>query len=647
MDAQGWKFQLTEKTNEITRQKHTRGTNKIIIVGHPHSGYEHVTQLLADSGMTHALPTLREGLSPQNVNSQICSAHGIPPLDEWQIDHQDEIRQLEVSPIWHGLVLDMIRGNMNQPLWGWADPSAVFLLNFWKSVTPDITFVLVYNHPRSALNVHKTENADDIREEYQSPERALEYWRKYNEALLQFYQQNNSECLLVHAEQLQKSPLGMLNGIKAATGSELIPSYDDSDPPNGHHNSGFTLNHSSIPPEPINLSRFAKRKAHTSIIHQDAAENPLEVFLAEKLLDHYPDAKDLYEELQAVATVPFHKKTSVEVGINMVWHAFQDLLNTNAQLSTENHSFKAKLDALSQEYDNVQNALEAKQLVNERLFRESEELQDELKRHKDKSDHLQNRIIELEQIEQRSVTEAKELKLLRAQFTDLTHEKKEKEAQLSSIISQKQNIEKEQELNHSRSLIQLQRIQSEIEEYYLENKRKTVEITTQKAARVSLQKEKDEFALRCKKLETELKRVQQENSLRANEIKTLISNQKPVFIGAKERQQNELVYQIGCTIIGLSRSFLKWKLLLYPLFIARFLKSFSSNAPAVAESWLPPLSQYQDYDEAIKAQSHLSYQLGVTWQKNCHRFGAYLVTAKSLLRTYSVWKKDNRRKSQS
>lgn len=711
MDAQGWKFQLTEKTNEITRRKHTRGTNKIIIVGHPLSGFEHVTQLLADSGMTPALPTLREGLSPQNVTSQICSAHGIPPLDEWQMDHQDEIRQLEVSPIWHGLVLDVIRGNMNQPLWGWADPSAVFLLNFWKSVTPDITFVLVYNHPRSALNVHKTENADDIREEYQSPERVLDYWKKYNEALLQFYQRNASQCLLVHAEQLQRNPFGMLDGINAVSGSELIRTNDDIGLEDSTQDTHFSLNRSSVPPEPINLSRFAKRKAHTSIIPQDAAENPLEVFLAEKLLDHYPDAKDLYEELQAVATVPFHKKTSVEVGINMVWHAFQDLLNTNAHLSTENLTFKTKVDDLIKEHTNVQIALEAKQLVNDRLLKQSSELREELNHTQFERNRIAQRVLELENQQKLSLANAEELKSLRAQIAKRSDDIIQKELVLSQLKSEWQQVEKNQQQDIDLLTRELHSIQEQLGRLYADiaknkshtsevvnqyekqltevNKNRTIQTRNQIQLENDLKDKSQKLIQATKELKILEKRLDEERTVLAQrsieltqiqtcfsesesalnkrnsdltliksqlvratesnvvkqerinaltkEIGTLKANQKPRFIGAKERQQKELVYRIGYELISLSQSFAKWKLLFYPIFIRKFLSRFATEITPMNE-WQPPITEYEDYEEAVKARKHLSFQLGAAWQECQGRRWSNVVAPWILLRTYKMWK---------
>jgi hypothetical protein len=123
--------------------------NKIILLGHTSSGLLTVQSLLQASGMQAALPSQRDGLLPQQITDTLCQAHGCAPLADAMAE--GDFAPQQAGTVWHGLALDLLLGNLQQPLWGWADARSIYWLDYWAQLDPHITFVMVYDHPASAL----------------------------------------------------------------------------------------------------------------------------------------------------------------------------------------------------------------------------------------------------------------------------------------------------------------------------------------------------------------------------------------------------------------------------------------------------------------------------------------------------------------
>jgi hypothetical protein len=67
----------------------------------------------------------------------------------YQVQTSAQLQQTQVAAVWQGMVLDLMLSNLDQPLWGWADPQAVYLLDYWKEQDPQVVFVLVYDEPQT------------------------------------------------------------------------------------------------------------------------------------------------------------------------------------------------------------------------------------------------------------------------------------------------------------------------------------------------------------------------------------------------------------------------------------------------------------------------------------------------------------------
>ena len=106
-------------------------------------------RLLTECGMAPALPSRRENLTPAQITQTLVQAHGATSLELLQ--SADQLQQIKVAPVWQGMVLDLVLANLAQPLWGWADTEAVYLLDYWKEQDPQVVFVLVYDAPETVL----------------------------------------------------------------------------------------------------------------------------------------------------------------------------------------------------------------------------------------------------------------------------------------------------------------------------------------------------------------------------------------------------------------------------------------------------------------------------------------------------------------
>lgn len=101
------------------------------------------------------------------------------------------------------MVLDLMLANLQHPLWGWADPHSIQLLEYWKAQDP-VVFVLVRRMPTIialTLLVLKM----PLPRLSGAPQPCLQNWVAYNSALLQFYLRNPQRCVLVHASEAEPS----------------------------------------------------------------------------------------------------------------------------------------------------------------------------------------------------------------------------------------------------------------------------------------------------------------------------------------------------------------------------------------------------------------------------------------------------------
>jgi len=185
-------------------------------------------------------------------------------LDHW---HGEVLRLLEendgsienMGRFWDHLATETFAANMQQPLWGWADPRSARVLDYWIAYEPRLFFLLAYTDPADAMAVWMSSDAPADQLQTQ-----LQTWEDQHRAMLHAFHSHPRRCLLVSASEALANPQAL-----AAQLAELF---------------GLPLNPG------------AASKAGT-----DTAPDALAAYLANQLLADYPELSALHRELQASA----------------------------------------------------------------------------------------------------------------------------------------------------------------------------------------------------------------------------------------------------------------------------------------------------------------------------------------------------------
>lgn len=585
---------------------------KIIITGHPQSGLEQIESLLLSAGMAAALPSQDKQLTAQEITAILCKAHGVAPLA--QIQGDQTLAQIEVATVWQGMVLDLMLANLQHPLWGWADPHSIQLLEYWKAQDPQVVFVLVYDAPHTALTRLSLEDAAAPAEVLQQ---RLQTWVAYNSALLQFYLRNPQRCVLVHASEAEPSAQRYVQLINSRIDAPLQLSTPDQEPQLLHPTDSAANEKSAVTAAPA-------APEHSIVLTQPVQNftNSQQAYmLLAQLLETYPQAQTLYEELQAAATLP--RNNPQMLGWNgdaqsrfAAWQEFVQL----HQLSRASH---AELLKKQEQFTQVQQALEAdfskiKALLateqsrknelqvllqqssqkhqesteeNELLLTQLHQVQEELERHyldgqklKQSLEAAQAQAKQLPTVQAELKKTQETLKITQGKANELpkVQEKlKEAQAALQAAKAQKaaapsQELKEENEL----LLLQLHQVQEELERYYLENK---------KLKFGSAHKPKAEAR---------------------------------DYYGAADRVKRQLSYRLGSVMIEKSRTLGGW--LSMPFALQAEAKRFHQEKAARKRGKLPPIAHYRDAHEAERVKQHLSYRLGSTLVQRSGSLGGWL-----------------------
>lgn len=580
--------------------------NKILIVGHPLSGYQEVERLLRACGMAPALPSRRDGFLPEQISATLAKAHNAPALQ--RLGNGDaELRQLTPGPVWHGMALDLMLGNIDQPLWGWADPQAIHWLNYWRDLDPNLHFILVYDRPHSLLTRSQADPATP-----DSPEdlaRQARQWAAYNAALLHFFHRNPQRCLLVHTEQARRSASAYLNQVRARIDAPWVERLGLE----GNH----TGPHASGTPTPCVTQDLPPALASGDT--GETPDAPLALLVADTLLRDQPESRQLYEELQAAANLPLALDDEPGRDTALALQAWAAL---NAQRQRQRHQDKllqqleagqAQAEALAAEHWRLLQAEQqlraqdaqthdaaladlstARQQIeqqqrelqqdNELLLSQLHQVQEELERHylnsQQQATQLEALSAQQQQAEQQAAQLKERLAAAEQRAAEATRQAQAKAQELKSAQSELSELQArpavDPQLSEENDLLltQLHRVQEELERYYLENQRLKAQVAPPKP-------------------------------------------EKPAFYGAADRVRQQLSYRIGARMIQNSRSLGGWVAM--PWAVLGEVRRFKREQPEREARKLPPIHTYRDAHEAERVKQHLSYRLGQ----------AYLANAKS------------------
>lgn len=387
--------------------------NKIAIIGHTASGYREVESLLHQCGMQPARPSRRDGLSPQEISATLCKAHAVPPLE--QVVAEEELQQVQAGAVWHGMALDLMLGNLDQPLWGWADPQAVFLLDYWASLDPKLTFVLVYDEPHRVLM--EAARAEGQPPSAQGLRQLLDNWVAYNGAMLRFYLRHPGRSLLVHSQQVRRAVDSYLQQLQPLLGMPLqrlaSPSATTGEPETpANRPAGIVIAEAGDFTTKITdvvSASGVERARGIELLEARAAE----LHLAEEILANHATALQLYAELQSAANLPMDAAARPPSNPDVAWEmlirqrAFmvEILTRVQSEYSRKSSELEQARDELEQLRKRVQELPPAQRLAapddketdelreeNELLLSQLHQVQEELERYYLENQRLKQKV---------------------------------------------------------------------------------------------------------------------------------------------------------------------------------------------------------------------------------------------------------------
>ncbi|WP_354686592.1 hypothetical protein [Cupriavidus necator] len=640
--------------------------NKIMIVGHPTSDYQDVEALLIECGMTRALPSRRERLTPVEISSMLLKAHS--SAEQSAFERVRNLPQVEAGPIWHGMALDLMLGNIEQKLWGWADPHALQLLDYWTKLDPSIAFVLVYDSPESLLV-----RSSDAGLQFEGLQGCIREWCSYNEALLHFFYRNSERSLLVHAQQVRASASGYLQQVRARISAPV----------------GSIL---EVPRDRILINETR----HDAAIWGDASVKVLpsarpagaiKRLLAKTLISDKPEVAQLFEELQTAANLPLVTSADGPEPVHRAWLELLSIEQREAtyqvELERQETEFVRRIEDLQGSIGNLHSKLanaERENLIQLQKLHEVQEQSEcyrnelleeagkvlQLGQYQSLAEDRKKAIAKLEQqiLEKEAVASTAQQKLsalverstqdsahilqlerdisaLTKDFAQSRVHGREMEAARAQILqlekdvsaltkesakSRAQRHDMETALLHAQE--ELERSHIELQKALEKSSPSSVERieTDEHLKRLSLQKaEADKRAAQLDSVRLDLEkrngRLQSEVSALVERIHRMQEEWEgrllaspanvtklPEHYGAAERVRRQLSYRLGATMIKHSYSVGGW--LTMPLGLAKEAKRFRNEKKYRSKEKLPPIASYRDAHEADRMRRHLSYRLG-------------------------------------
>lgn len=595
--------------------------NHILVVAHPSAQAQQVFDLLKTAGVQEALPSRREQLSAQALTETLLKAHGL----QWSNGQvPTSIESVEASPMWQSLVLDLVLGNMEQPLWAWLDPQAVHLLDFWQQQSEHTVFMLVYDDIHNIYQQCLQGGADASPESINAK---VQSWVAYNEALLQFHLRNPERSFLVHAKQVAQSAQSYVQQINQRVAAPLQ----------------LAAGHSTAAEQPTDaveqpnsqLASMGEPQNLPSATTQPGTEG-LANWLIEQLVHTQSDALQLYEELQAAANLPLAQPVvsapaADAAALQQAWTSFaaaQLQYRSNCQqVQNLQHQLQAQAQTMAEAAQQKQGALQAQlkaaeeenALLLEQLHKVQEALEKLYLQGKEDKKNLENLTTQVKKNQEQLTAEQTKSKQLQEQLSaeqqttkkhkdQLAAEQKKIKAlqeQLAKAPSNQKTVASVTELKEENDLLlkQLHIVQEELERYFLENQKL-------KAGGV----------------------VHQE--------KTAAKSSATSLYGAADRIKRQLSYRLGAVMIEKSRSFGGW--LSMPFALREETKRFRQEQAARKGEKLPPIASYRDAYEAERVKQHLSYRLGSTLIEHAKSFTGWFTMPAALYAQAKQFRKSRR-----
>ena len=599
--------------SKTTKTVKKAAANHILVVAHPSAQAQQVFDLLKTAGVQEALPSRREQLSAQALTETLLKAHGL----QWSNGQvPTSIESVQASPMWQSLVLDLVLGNMEQPLWAWLDPQAVHLLDFWQQQSEHTVFMLVYDDLHNIYQQCLQSGADASPESINAK---VQSWVAYNEALLQFHLRNPERSFLVHAKQVAQSAQSYVQQINQRVAAPLE----------------LAAGQSTASEEPVDtaeqpISQLASTELQTqpSATTQPSTDG-LANWLIEQLVHTQADALQLYEEMQAAANLPLaHVAGSAPAAdaaaLQQAWASFAAAQLQHSRNTQRVADLQQQLQTLQQQHAQEQALTDseatAKQAVQVQLKNAEEEnalLLEQL--HKVQE--------ELESCYLQSQEQAKKLAEI-PKLQAVLKSAQEQASKLQQAEAAAQKLQADLKAAQEKAA-KLQQTEAQL--------KKELQQAVAKSASAELQEENELLLGQLHKVQEELERYYLENHQLKAKAKGIAAQSK-VYYGAADRVKQQLAYRLGATMIAQSRSVGGW--LSMPFALRAEAKRFKQDQAARPNQKLPPIAQYRDAHEAERIKQHLSYRLGARMIANSKTLGGWVSMPWALLGEAKAFRKE-------
>ena len=537
---------------KTTKTVKKAAANHILVVAHPSAQAQQVFDLLKTAGVQEALPSRREQLSAQALTETLLKAHGL----QWSNGQvPTSIESVQASPMWQSLVLDLVLGNMEQPLWAWLDPQAVHLLDFWQQQSAHTVFMLVYD---DIHNIYQQCLQSGAEASPESINAKVQSWVAYNEALLQFHLRNPERSFLVHAKQVAQSAQSYVQQINQRVAAPLQ----------------LAVGHSTASEQPVDTaeqptSQLASTELQTqpSTAAQPSTDG-LANWLIEQLVNTQSDALQLYEALQAAANLPLaHVAGSAPAAdaaaLHQAWASFSaaqlQYRSNRQQVQDLQQQLQAQAQTMAEAAQQKQGALQAQPkaaeeenaLLLEQLHKVQEELEKLYLQGKEDKKNLENQNAQIKKLQE----------------------------QLAKAPSNQKTDASVTELKEENDLLlkQLHIVQEELERYFLESqkyKKHSSKKTDVKEYYGAAERVKQQLSYRLGStmiansrsfsgwlsmpfaLNAEVKKFRQDQEKKENQKLPPISAYMDAY--EAERVKQHLSYRLGACMIKNSKSLSGW-----------------------------------------------------------------------------------------
>jgi hypothetical protein len=184
-------------------------TDIICITGSVQKELDHVAALLGHAGMATAIAA-----------PKASAVEGQLDLARWhqQVMAADKSGAVPAPTtpgrLWEQLAGDIFVANMQAELWGWADTSSTWTLDFWHNFEPNIKFMLVCVSPQQMLTHSLAENPDQGDGEL-PVEETIKRWLSQHQEMLRFHNRHPQRSMLVAADDCLAQSEALLENCRS------------------------------------------------------------------------------------------------------------------------------------------------------------------------------------------------------------------------------------------------------------------------------------------------------------------------------------------------------------------------------------------------------------------------------------------------